>query len=151
MDIIIMSALQLYFLVFLLGRLEFGSLKFGLFEVWSLAKVFCSSWDMPNPTCNNQQVPQIKAPRSSIRIEPAIYCSTLFGIVLGRHAKCLLGMLCKCATAGGDRDVGSDLHEKVMKKRKIMLYHQVNIQHSTLSARSLNIGGTQPNQPTIEV
>lgn len=65
--------------------------------------------------------------------------------------ECLLGMLCKCATAGGDRDVGSDLHEKVMKKRKIMLYHQVNIQHSTLSARSLNIGGTQPNQPTIKV
>lgn len=67
MDKIIMSALQLYFFVFLLERLEFG-----LFGVWSLGKVFGSSWDIPNPTCNNQQVPQIKAPRSSIRIEPAI-------------------------------------------------------------------------------
>lgn len=49
MDKIIMSALQLYFLVFLLWRLEFGRLKFGLFGVWSLGKVFCSSWDKPYP------------------------------------------------------------------------------------------------------
>lgn len=63
--------------------------------------------------------------------------------------ECLLGMLCRCATAGGDRDVGSDLHEKVMKRKK---YHVVSpSQHSTLSARSLNIGGTQPNQPTVKV
>lgn len=44
MDKIIMSAIQLYFLVFLLERLEFG-----LFGVWSLGKVFCSSWNMPYP------------------------------------------------------------------------------------------------------
>lgn len=128
MDKIIMAALQLYFLGF---TLEVG--------VWSLAKVFWSSWDMPNPTYNNQQVPDQS---SSIVYSDraghlAFYCSTLFGIVLGRHARMLATylMLYQCATAGRDRDVGSDLHEKVMKKRKIMLYHQVN--NSTLSARTL--------------
>lgn len=45
MDKIIMSELQLIFLFFpLLWRLEVG-----LFGVWSLGKVFWSSWDKPYP------------------------------------------------------------------------------------------------------
>lgn len=79
MDKIIMSELQLnFYFSFLLGRLEFG-----LFGVWSLGKVFWSSWDMPNPI------------QSSSIVYPDRAGHLLqYLIVLGRHARMLATLCC---------------------------------------------------------